>query len=309
MAKAKEITGLDCEADVLEWADEVLRVRFEEILDKRAAALQTEDIEGVHDMRVATRRLRSAMRDFAPLMTRKPLKKVKKDLKRIADALGAARDEDVAIVALEKLRGKTRSKNIKSGIEDLIAERRGRREQAQINLLENISADALEELKGKFEKAVDAATRRKKSDREISFNQAGRKVVGKSVEEFCALSDHIYEPFIDEPLHELRIAAKRLRYAIELYTTCWGERIAPFAKGIAEMQGFLGEVHDADVWLADLSKTLKNSKDENQANIWLLSEFVEKRTKNYRAALKLWSDWREHDFIEKFKAIVSRTDF
>ena len=309
MAKAKEITGLDCGADVLEWADEVLRVRFEEILDKRAAALQTEDIEGVHDMRVATRRLRSAMRDFAPLMTRKPLKKVKKDLKRIADALGAARDEDVAIVALEKLRGKTRSKNIKSGIEDLIAERRGRREQAQINLLENISADALEELKGKFEKAVDAAARRKKSDREISFNQAGHKVVGKSVEEFCALSDHIYEPFIDEPLHELRIAAKRLRYAIELYTTCWGEHIVLFAKGIAEMQGFLGEVHDADVWLADLSRTLKNSKDENQANIWLLSEFVEKRTKNYRAALKLWSDWREHDFIEKFKTIVSRTDF
>ena len=47
---------------------------------------------------------------------------------------------------------------------------------------------------------------------------------------------------------EMRIAAKRLRYAIELFTVCWGARIAPFAEEIAEMQSFLGEVHDANGW-------------------------------------------------------------
>ncbi len=78
MSKAKEITGLDCSDDVLTWANKVLRVRFEEILEKRDAALHSEDIEGVHDMRVATRRLRSALHDFAPLMKKKPLKKIKK---------------------------------------------------------------------------------------------------------------------------------------------------------------------------------------------------------------------------------------
>ncbi len=304
MAKAKEITGLDCEANVLDWADKVLRVRFGEILEKREMALHSESIEGVHDMRVATRRLRSALRDFAPLMKKKPIKKSKKDLKQITDALGAARDQDVAIIALEKLRKKSRVENIKNGIAELIEQRRDLREQAAIGLPEILSATALEDLQKCFDKAVDEAVKHKKTA--ISFNKAGRDVVGKSLKEFCALSDHIYEPFIDEPLHELRIAAKRLRYAVELYTVCWGKQIEPFAKEIAEMQNFLGEVHDADVWLESLSESLRNG-DDNRANIWLLSEFVEKRTKNYRAALKLWSDWKNTDFIGRLQAIIVRT--
>lgn len=307
MAKAKEIEGLDCEANVLDWAEKILRVRFEEVLGKRGAVLDSADVEGVHDMRVATRRLRSALRDFAPLLKKKPLDKPKKDLKRIADALGAARDEDVAIIALKKLHRKAADKNVKSGINNLIEARNARRERAHLNLLETISATALEDLKSRFEKSVGNAINVKNPAKAISFNQAGRRVVGKSVEEFCALTDHIYEPFIDEPLHELRIAAKRLRYAVELYTACWGERIAPFAEGVAEMQSHLGEVHDADIWLESLSKDLKDGKNENPANIWLLSEFVEKRVKNYRAALKLWSDWKANAFIEKLKTTISET--
>ena len=101
MAKAREITGLDCNANALEWAAKTLRVRFEEVLELRGATLHSEGIEGVHDMRVATRRLRSALRDFAHLMKKKSLKKISKDIKQIADTLGAARDQDVAIVALE----------------------------------------------------------------------------------------------------------------------------------------------------------------------------------------------------------------
>lgn len=39
MAKAKDISGLDCEANILDWADKILRIRFEEIMEKRDAAL------------------------------------------------------------------------------------------------------------------------------------------------------------------------------------------------------------------------------------------------------------------------------
>lgn len=307
MAKAKEITGLDCEANVLDWADKILRLRFEEIIEKRDAALEDAGIEAVHDMRVATRRLRSAMRDFSPLMKRKPLRKLKSDLKRIADALGAVRDQDVKIIALEKLGEKAKVIDIKKGIDDLIGERRSLREQARLNLREAVSEDVLSALRKRFDKRISKASEKKKSAKIISFSQAGSLVVGKSVGEFCDLSDHIYEPLIDKPLHELRIAAKRLRYAIELYTACWGEeRIAPFAAEVAAMQNSLGEIHDADLWLETLSGNLRNSKGDFRTNIWLLSEFVEKRTKNYRAALKLWSKWKENDFIEHLKSVVSQ---
>lgn len=303
MAKAKEIIGLDCNANALEWAAQTLRVRFEEVLDLRGAALHSEGIGGVHDMRVATRRLRSALRDFAQLMKKKSLKKISKDIKQIADTLGTARDQDVAIIALEKLRKKSKDKQVKAGIVKLIAERRAKRERAQLDLMETLAIKQMEILQKSFEKTIAEATRQTTAARVITFNEAGRNVVSNSLEEFCDLSENIYEPFVDKPLHKLRIAAKRLRYAVELYTACWGERIVPFTDGIAEMQGFLGEVHDADVWLESLSERLRKA-DENAANIWLLSEFVEKRTKNYRAALKLWNEWQKNDFINKMRAVI-----
>lgn len=311
MAKAKEITGLDCAADANLWAAEVLRVRFEEIAEARGAALNSDDIEGVHQMRVATRRLRSALRDFAPLMRRRPMKKMKRDLKRVADALGAARDEDVAIVALERLQSEAKDEQVKTGVEKLIAERRATRERAQLDLMEKLAVTAIDDLQTRFTAAIAEATKRKKSARVVSFNEAGRAAVSESLREFCDLSRSLYEPFNIEELHELRIAAKRLRYAIELFTACWGKAIAPFAAEIAEMQSFLGEVHDADVWIDDLSGRLRaadaktTESGERQANVWLLSEFVKERTRNYRAALKLWGDWQANDFVERLRAVIS----
>jgi len=311
MAKAKEITGLDCAADALLWAAEVLRVRFEEVVNLRGTALNCEDIEGVHSMRVATRRLRSALRDFSPLMKKKPLKKVKKDLKQIADALGLARDQDVAIVALEKLQTETDTAQLKSGIEKLIRERRTVRQQAQLGLTETIGITNIIELQERFAAATREAVQRKKSARVISFNQAGRNVVSTSLQEFLDLGASLYQPFSIEKLHELRISAKRLRYAIELFVACWGEKIAPFAKEIAEMQSFLGEVHDCDIWIASLGNRLLDKangtaeKNEYKTNVWLLSEFVKERTKNYRAALKLWSEWKENDFVGKMRTVIS----
>src|SRR3712207_3814458 len=131
MAKAREIVGLDCSASVTDWTREVLRVRFEEIVEKRQAALDFSDIEGVHDMRVATRRLRSALKDFLPFLHKRSLKRVRRDLKTVADALGAVRDDDVAMAALEKFRNEADSDELKQGIDQLLAERGEQREKAR----------------------------------------------------------------------------------------------------------------------------------------------------------------------------------
>ena len=314
MAKAKEITGLDCAADALEWAATVLRVRFDEVIELRGAALEFSDIEGVHAMRVATRRLRSALRDFLPLLKKRPLQKVRRNLKRIADALGAVRDQDVAILALEHLQAAAEidqiNEQIKEGIETLLRERRTIRETAQANLIQMLDADDLPKLQADFSAALDKAVRKNKRSRVVSFNEAGREAVTDSLRELCDLGACVYEPFNVEKLHEMRIAAKRLRYAVELFTACWGASVAPFAVEIAEMQSFLGEVHDCDVWLESLSERMRGRQNgaaienEHKAAVWLLSEFIKNRTKNYRAALKLWSEWEAADFTERMQAII-----
>ena len=304
MGEAVEIDGLECSADALVWAAEVLRVRFDEIVARRGAVLDSDDIEAVHEMRVATRRLRSALRDFAPILRKRPMKGVARDLKKLADSLGAARDEDVAIVALEKLRKKAEDKAVKTGIRKLIAERRKKRARAQIELTEALRASAIDDLQKRFYAAVEKAASKK--TKSISFTDAGREAVRQGLQEFCDLSKSLYAPFEVEKLHKLRISAKRLRYALELFTACWGARVAPFAEQIAEMQSFLGEVHDADAWIEKLSERLRENGEEiSPTNLWLLSGFVKLRSKNYRGAVELWSRWQTERLTEKLRELIS----
>ncbi len=311
MAKAKEITGFDCTVDVLEWAAEVLRVRFVAVVSLRGAALDFSDIEGVHHMRVATRRLRSALRDFMPLMDKSPPKRVRKDLKQIADALGAVRDQDVAILALKRLQADAETEPLKEGIGKLLGERSGLREAARLDLTETIAVGNINDLQARFTSANDEAISREKSKRFVSLNEAGRQVVGVGLQNLLDLGGSLYKPFNTGELHEMRIAAKRLRYAIELFVDCWGEQIVLFAEEIAEMQTFLGEVHDCDVWIEIMGERLKNgsrnetiNESDYQAATWLLSEFVKKRTKEYRSALKLWSKWEADHFAERMRTIM-----
>ena len=105
MAKARPIDGLDGAVTFADAARMVVAVRIGELVDHSENVLDTEDIERVHDMRVATRRLRAALEVFAPAFPAKAHRAVLRDVKALADALGARRDPDVHLEQLETLRG------------------------------------------------------------------------------------------------------------------------------------------------------------------------------------------------------------
>jgi CHAD domain-containing protein len=103
MAKAREI-DLDPEGPFDVAARRAVAVRAEELFEHAENVLDTTDIERVHDMRVATRRLRAALEVFADAFDTAELKPVLRDVKRLADALGERRDPDVHIEEFTKLR-------------------------------------------------------------------------------------------------------------------------------------------------------------------------------------------------------------
>jgi CHAD domain-containing protein len=105
MAKAREIPGLDGRMAFDALAREAVTVRAEEVFEHAEDVLNTDDIERVHAMRVATRRLRAVLEVFAPAFDPKAHKKVLKDVKVLADALGARRDPDVQLAALDAFAG------------------------------------------------------------------------------------------------------------------------------------------------------------------------------------------------------------
>ncbi len=101
MARAREVSGFDCEESFGRVAARVVEVRAAEVFEHSHGVLDTSEVERVHDMRVATRRLRAAMEVFEQCFPRKRWRKALKRVKALADALGERRDRDVAIEFLE----------------------------------------------------------------------------------------------------------------------------------------------------------------------------------------------------------------
>ena len=99
MAKAQEI-GLSADDSYAEAAARTVGVRADELVEYSNGVLDTATIENLHDMRVATRRLRAALEVFEPCFPAKPYRRALRDVKPLADALGERRDRDVTIAGL-----------------------------------------------------------------------------------------------------------------------------------------------------------------------------------------------------------------
>ena len=113
-----------------EAAAEVVTERAEAMFGKRRGVLDTADIEGVHGMRVATRRLRAALEVFGPCLDRERGRQALSDVKALAAALGERRDRDVQLERLERLHERTQ--DVERHAVELLSEEL-RNEQARAN--------------------------------------------------------------------------------------------------------------------------------------------------------------------------------
>jgi CHAD domain-containing protein len=102
MAKAADI-ALAPELPFAEAAARVVSVRATELFAAADGVLDTQDIERVHAMRVASRRLRAVLEIFAPCFPPAEHRAVLAEVKALADALGARRDPDVQLDAVAAL--------------------------------------------------------------------------------------------------------------------------------------------------------------------------------------------------------------
>ncbi len=105
MARAREVRGFDCDEEFRIAAARVIEVRAAEVMEHSDGVLDLGDVERLHDMRVATRRLRAALEVFRPCFPRKRHRAALKSVKALADALGERRDRDVSIEFLSGFLG------------------------------------------------------------------------------------------------------------------------------------------------------------------------------------------------------------
>jgi len=125
MARARKIPRLNGNVTFGEAAASAVEVRSQEVFAFGEGVLDMSDPEGVHDMRVATRRLRAALEIFAPCLPKDEHRALLREVKALADALGERRDPDVQIDALERLRTEL-ADGERTGVSGLLAELRER---------------------------------------------------------------------------------------------------------------------------------------------------------------------------------------
>lgn len=210
-----------------------------------------EDPEGVHQARVAVRRLRSDLRTFRPLVDRDWAEALRVELGwlgrllapvRDADVLGARLDERVErMVGLELASAKV----LLDGLET-------DRLDARRRLLEGLDSRRYEELVVRLVRAaLDPITRRGRVDRPAAnLGSLMDRPWSKLSKGAAALGSGSS----DTALHATRIDAKRVRHGAEALAPVFGKRASRFASATAALQEILGEHQDAVVamaWLAD----------------------------------------------------------
>ncbi len=156
VAKPKPIQDLSTDDTYAEAAAKIISVRSGELTEHARGVLDTGDIERVHDMRVATRRLRAALEVFEPCFPGKPYAQALREVKRLADSLGERRDRDVAIVAMYDFNDQMAAPD-RRGVSSLIERLREEQAEANIALAPLVEEQNLSSIRDSLDELVAAA--------------------------------------------------------------------------------------------------------------------------------------------------------
>ncbi len=214
-----------------------------------------EDIESVHQMRVALRRMRSLFKLLAAHYRPKTVAKYSKGLRRIARALGAIRDLDVLIVDLQDFAATSSaaSQAAMSPVIEMLDECRSER-RARLNAL--FDSKGYRRFLRDFNRLCKKPGRGTPKRQRPEAPHQVRHVLPLLLHERMArvkAYDVVLPAADDETLHALRVEFKQLRYALELFLPLLGSPAVRFLQRVKAMQEILGRVQDIAVFTGYMS--------------------------------------------------------
>jgi CHAD domain-containing protein len=208
-----------------------------------------DDPEDVHQARVATRRLRSDLRTFRSLLEVEWMVGLRDELAWIAGELGAVRDADVLDERLRRLVAGLPEQDAR-GAAALLRRLAAERAAARTRLLGGLDSERYVKLLNALTDAAVAP--RCLPEAEARAADVVQELVRRPWKHLSGAVDALGQEQPDEALHEVRIHAKRCRYASEAVAPVVGKAAQRFATAVAEVQTVLGDFHDAVVaeqWL------------------------------------------------------------
>lgn len=241
---------LDASEPVAEAIRQVLLEQLDVMLANENGSRMGDDIDHVHDMRVAVRRMRTAFRLFGDYYQRSSIKRFQKDLRATGRALGAVRDMDVFNrEAVHYLR--QQPKRRRQDLDPLLAHWHDQRETARLALIAYLDGEpyrAFVQDFGEFVRSPGAGVK------PVSDVEPQRFLVQD------VLSSTVWQRYetvraygrvLDRApvatLHALRIDCKYLRYTLEYFQSLLGPHASWLIGEVIALQDHLGDIQDAEV--------------------------------------------------------------
>jgi len=305
---------------------------------------EAKDIEAVHQMRVASRRMRSALGLLDGCVTKKKLRTWLRQIKRVTKSLGAARDVDVQIEAVSKyldgLRAAGGSAH-RAGVERLRLRLRQRRERLQRDVIATMdeleSSGVIDDMRrtllhlkveshmrdiesaesfGGGDGAAPAAEAPALSARDA------RRQIALRLEQMLAYEPYIATPENIEELHAMRIASKGLRYTMENFAPLFGKQLKWPIRQVKQVQSMLGDIHDLDVWMEFLPEFIDAERQRHEAFfghrrgfkrietgvLHMLADLRDRRQTTYEQFLALWAKQSREGRWRDLRELVGRCD-
>ncbi len=246
MNKRFIVPGVDAHTPLAQAAPALLLSKAEPLFALEEAARSGADADAVHDMRVASRRLREVMRLLAPLYPPRPFGTWYKRVRRITRALGPVRDSDVFIEDFTRL-GTHVGAEGKRAVAFMVGYRTGCREHELEVLNAELARLDLAENRRSFE-----AFARRLADPASAGDPLAGFAYGAVAERAATVFGAQPVALVPENVtrqHELRIDYKRLRYAVEAFAPCYDESFDGLHETLTAFQDTLGDMHDMHVFL------------------------------------------------------------
>lgn len=291
-----------------------LEIEFEGVREGHA------DIEYIHRMRVASRRLRATLPLFADCLPKKRSAAWTKEIRKVTSALGEARDADVQIENLDAYRLKQADPPAQLGLNRLLLRLRQKREKLQPGLTTALdelrAAGTLEDMRAFLE------PRAARAEGVFLYPPAlyahAFQSITKRLDEFL-----VFDAIVDQPekvteLHQMRISAKWLRYTLEAFTPLYTGELKEWLQAVRAAQEDLGEIHDCDVWTELIPRFLEKEQKRVLAYLGHTRPFprLAHGVESYAAARKVereeryarfndkWVQWKEGDVWESLRLAV-----
>ena len=205
------------------------------------------DVNAIHQARVATRRLREAL----PLVARgRAARKVRRAVRRLNRTLGPVRELDVALLTLNEMTG-TRDVP-RAGVVALQQVIRQERSRMHLDMRRTIDNSDLDKMGRKLVRAAKTHDALGPRARAADPKQRGaaRARTARRAERLAASIENAAAIYLPDRLHEVRIAVKKLRYAMEIVRELSASRATVRIMTLKRAQDLLGRIHDLEVLIA-----------------------------------------------------------